>query len=111
MLKSDRDQLMNRMGQEGRNNFRQLLRGLIAQRKTSPESRVSPRELLEAHGGEFDADVRNAFQAIVTRDEMGPMQGQDAVDFTLKRAGSDEYVTLSSFKGRRPVALIFGSYT
>ena len=111
MLKADRDQLMNRMGQEGRNNFRRMLRELIAQRKTSPGSRVSPRELLEAHGGEFDADVRDALQAIVTRDEMGPREGETAVDFTLKRAGSDEHVTLSSFQGKRPVALIFGSYT
>ena len=111
MLKADRDQIMNRMGQEGRNNFRTLLRELIAQRKTTPGNRVSPRELLESHGKDFDPEVRDAFESIVTRDEMGPKEGQNAVDFTLKRTGSDEYVTLSSFKGRRPVALIFGSYT
>ncbi len=111
MLKADRDQIMNRMGQEGRHNFRLLLRELIAHRKTSPGRRVSPRELLESHGGELDADVRDALLAVVARDETGPKEGESAVDFTLKRMGSEEYVTLSSFKGKRPVALIFGSYT
>ena len=37
--------------------------------------------------------------------------GDPAPDFRLKRRGSQEWVALSSFKGTRPVALIFGSFT
>jgi len=36
--------------------------------------------------------------------------GEDAPDFTLKGL-NDETVTLSSFEGKKPVFLIFGSYT
>jgi hypothetical protein len=43
-------------------------------------------------------------------------EGEAAPDFTLpwlgaKPAGAGERLTLSSHFGRRPVALIFGSYT
>ena len=37
--------------------------------------------------------------------------GELAPDFTLKTLDGAEEVTLSSYKGQRPVALIFGSYT
>ena len=37
--------------------------------------------------------------------------GDEAPDFRLKRSGGAERIVLSSFRGRRPVALIFGSYT
>ncbi len=37
--------------------------------------------------------------------------GDMAADFTLKVIHSEKTVTLSNFKGIRPVALIFGSYT
>jgi len=38
-------------------------------------------------------------------------EGDPAPDFTLKKMDGDEEVTLSQFQGKRPVALIFGSYT
>ena len=38
-------------------------------------------------------------------------EGDTAPDFTLKQMDGKEAVTLSSFQGERPVALIFGSYT
>ncbi len=38
-------------------------------------------------------------------------EGDAAPDFTLKMMAGKETVTLSSFKDKRPVALIFGSYT
>lgn len=41
----------------------------------------------------------------------GAKEGTVAPDFTLKPTGGGKAVTLSSFRGRRPVALIFGSYT
>ena len=37
--------------------------------------------------------------------------GEMAADFNLKKMKSEERVRLSSFKGERPVALVFGSYT
>lgn len=37
--------------------------------------------------------------------------GDMAIDFELKKMKSDERVRLSSFRGKRPVALVFGSYT
>jgi ferric-dicitrate binding protein FerR (iron transport regulator) len=37
--------------------------------------------------------------------------GQVAPDFTLKTLDGKSEVTLSSFKDRRPVVLVFGSYT
>jgi hypothetical protein len=37
--------------------------------------------------------------------------GQPAPDFELKKLGSDQTFRLSTFAGREPVALIFGTYT
>jgi len=37
--------------------------------------------------------------------------GDPAPDFKLKTADGSREVTLSSFKGKRPVVLVFGSYT
>jgi hypothetical protein len=37
--------------------------------------------------------------------------GDPAPDFSLRVAKSGRKVRLSSFKGKRPVALVFGSYT
>ncbi len=37
--------------------------------------------------------------------------GDEAPDFTLKTLDESAEVTLSSYKGECPVALIFGSYT
>jgi peroxiredoxin len=37
--------------------------------------------------------------------------GDPAPDFALKRLDSDEVVRLSTFAGKKPVALIFGTYT
>jgi len=37
--------------------------------------------------------------------------GDEAPDFTLARQDRSGRVTLSSFRGRRPVVLVFGSYS
>jgi hypothetical protein len=37
--------------------------------------------------------------------------GDSAPDFSLPSLDSKDTVTLSSFRGRQPVALVFGSYT
>jgi peroxiredoxin len=41
----------------------------------------------------------------------GPAVGQDAPDFALKALHGEKTVKLSSFRGKKPVVLIFGSYT
>ena len=48
---------------------------------------------------------------LAERETLAPAIGADAPDFKLPRLGSTEQVQLSSFRGRKPVALIFGSYT
>jgi len=40
-----------------------------------------------------------------------PRVGDMAPDFTLYDIGGKNSVTLSSFRGKKPVALVFGSYT
>ena len=40
-----------------------------------------------------------------------PKAGDIAPDFTLSNISGTESVTLSDFRGKKPVALIFGSYT
>ena len=37
--------------------------------------------------------------------------GDMAPDFTLKTLDGDQTVKLGSFRGKKPVALVFGSYT
>ncbi|MBL8068459.1 MAG: hypothetical protein JNM28_08415 [Armatimonadetes bacterium] len=48
---------------------------------------------------------------IATQRAQTPQVGEFAPGFTLKRMGSKENVSLADFKGKRPVVLIFGSYT
>jgi hypothetical protein len=43
--------------------------------------------------------------------EGGVSQGDPAPDFTLRTLDRSTAVTLSSFRGQRPVVLVFGSYT
>jgi len=43
--------------------------------------------------------------------EGGPKVGTAAPDFTLKNLDGKGEVKLSSFRGKQPVVLIFGSYT
>ena len=67
--------------------------------------------MLDAVGADLKGLLRQAMKAVVVKDEMGPNVGEVPPDFNLKLVGSEERVRLSSFKGQRPVALIFGSYT
>jgi AhpC/TSA family/EF hand len=41
----------------------------------------------------------------------GPRVGQDAPDFTLATQDGKKQITLSDFRGKKPVVLIFGSFT
>jgi len=44
-------------------------------------------------------------------DDGAPKVGNDAPLFTLKTLNGERAVDLSKFKGKKPVCLIFGSYT
>ncbi len=111
MLKADRDQIMANMQDDDRKQFRQFITDYRAKRKAVSGGRMPAREILEAVGADLTEILRRAMEAVVVRDEMGPHVGDSPPDFKLKRTGSEERVRLSSFKGQRPVALIFGSYT
>ena len=43
--------------------------------------------------------------------KLAPKTGDLAPDFTLQDISGSESVTLSDFRGKKPVALVFGSYT
>ena len=44
-------------------------------------------------------------------DRVAPKAGDIAPDFTLSDVSGERSVTLSNFRGDKPVALIFGSFT
>ena len=111
MLKADRDQIMANLQDESRKRFRQFIDDYRTKRKESSGARVPAREMLDAVGADLSDQLRQAMEAVVARDEMGPHVGEVPQDFNLKRMGSEERVRLSGFKDQRPVALIFGSYT
>ena len=43
--------------------------------------------------------------------KLAPKAGDVAPDFTLYGISGTESITLSNFRGKKPVALVFGSYT
>ena len=47
----------------------------------------------------------------VKLDKKAPKTGDVAPDFTLFDVTGTQSVTLSDFRGQKPVALVFGSYT
>ncbi|MBD3183468.1 redoxin domain-containing protein [Candidatus Poribacteria bacterium] len=61
--------------------------------------------------GMVDKTEINKFIANRRRKEEGPGIGQEAPDFTLKTLDGEKTVTLSQYKGKKPVVLVFGSYT
>ena len=111
MLKADRDQIMENLSDDDWKQFRQFIDDYRAKRKVASGGQMPAREMLDAVGGDLTGILRQAMEAVVLRDEMGPNMGDVPPDFNLKRMGSEERVRLSSFKGQQPVALIFGSYT
>ena len=106
MLKAQRDRAISGLNDEHRQDLRRVVAAIQETR-----GRITARELLEGWQEELPAEVRAAAEAILVRDETGPRVGEEAPDFHLKRLGSEERVRLSDFRGRRPVALAFGSYT
>ena len=116
MLKAERDKLMSGLSAEDRQDLRRIIGAIKEARGGSPDApagagRITARELLEGWQEELASDVRAALEATLVRDETGPRVGELAPDFSLKRLGSEERVRLSDYRGRRSVALAFGSYT
>ena len=50
-------------------------------------------------------------QFLSERETHAPAVGADAPDFVLPGLDDNQRVQLSAFRGQKPVALIFGSYT
>ncbi|MDE2937827.1 MAG: hypothetical protein OXR67_02765 [Chloroflexota bacterium] len=116
MLKSQRDSVVSRLSTGDRQDMRQVIAAIKEARGGSPdmaaaEGRITAREILAGWQGELPDQVRSALEATLVRDETGPKVGDFPADFNLKRLGSKEWVRLSDFRGKRPVALAFGSYT
>ncbi len=77
------------------------------------DSRISPEELAKALA---HPEAVGELQRLLGVEAESVAEGDPAPDFTLARLGDvspgdAEHVTLSDYFGRRPVALIFGSYT
>ncbi len=111
MQKAQRDSVLAQLSQEDRQNFRKVLTEIKTQMKATSSQRIPARQILETCGDELPAGLREALEIIMSRDEMGPKIGETPPDFNLKRMGSTDRVRLSSFRGKSPVALVFGSYT
>ncbi len=54
---------------------------------------------------------REVMKRQLALNELAPKAGDLAPDFTLLDISGTESVTLSDFRGKKPVALIFGSFT
>ncbi|MHC4550178.1 MAG: EF-hand domain-containing protein [Planctomycetota bacterium] len=82
---------------------------------TDASLRLSKQELIVFFHARDDGDgvwqLRRRQGAAGARRPPGAPEGRPAPDFTLKNPEGRGPVTLSAFAGRRPVALIFGSYT
>ena len=116
MLKADRDRVPGNLQDVDQSNFRKFINDYQAKRKSTsteqkPVGEMPEREMLDAVDSDLTPTLLEAMKAVVARDEIGPQAGTVPPDFNLKRMGSEERVRLSSFKGQKAVALIFGSYT
>jgi len=111
MRKEERDRMMTSMSEEQRAEFRRLITALRSESKAISGRRVTVKELVESGKVAVPPQLHEVAEAVMERDDMGPKVGDPAPDFSLKRSESDERVRLSSFQGKQPVALVFGSYT
>lgn len=111
MQKAERDALINRMSSEERQTFSRIIQDWRARILATKDAPLTIRQLFDAQTEDLLSAVRQALAATVERDETGPLIGELPPDFTLKCLGTETSVTLSSFRGQRPVALVFGSYT
>lgn len=92
--------------------------GLTAAADADADGALSMEELIAFFRARDDGDEVWTFReprrertAAATEPQSGPRTGTLAPDFTLSSPDGDQTVTLSDFRGHKPVALIFGSYT
>ena len=112
MDKAERDRILSGLSQEETDTYRRILGEIRAEAKALPgEQIVLRKQVLAPRLDGLQGNVKLALTATAARDETGPKEGDVPPDFNLKRMGSEEKVSLSSFQGKRPVALVFGSYT
>ena len=111
MHKAERDHIMTRLSPAERDQFRRIIQDMRPHAKASSGHGVTARQVLLSQEDALPPPLRMALEAVVARDEVGPQVGEYPPDFSLKRLDSDARVRLSDFRGQRPVALVFGSYT
>ena len=111
MIKAERDQIMRSMGQEERNLYRNILREVRAEARKSSAPKTTPMAVWKSRASQYSLQLQDVVDAVFRRDDMGPNEEEAPPDFDLKRLGSEERVRLSGFKGKRAVAMAFGSYT
>ena len=111
MIKAERDKIMSNMGRDERTQYRDILREVRAEARKFPAGKTTPTKVWRSQASQYPPKLQEVVGAVFQRDEMGPNEGETPPDFDLKRLGTEERVKLSSFKGRRPVVMAFGSYT
>lgn len=67
--------------------------------------------MMDWFAGKTVADREQGYALIEERRHNHPMVGDESPDFELQTYDGRESVRLSSFRGVRPVVLIFGSLT
>ena len=73
--------------------------------------RIDPIEAADIFAGETIRNREAGLRLIRGRASRAPKVGQTAPDFELKTADGKQTIRLSSFRGNKPVVLIFGSHT
>jgi len=67
--------------------------------------------MVDSFAGRTVKDDRDGYALLKAREHNHPKIGENAPDFELDRYDGSGRVRLSSFRGDRPVVLIFGSLT
>lgn len=75
------------------------------------ETPAEPPKKNSAHAGKSVSGAKMGQDLIMARFGNAPKVGDVAPDFKLERADGKGPVRLYDFRGKRPVALVFGSYT
>ena len=86
-----------------------LVLALLAPAQEEAPAREKPKE--DPYAGKTVKNARDGMGLIRERARNLPKVGEPAPDFMLKTPDGKRSVQLSSFRGKRPVVLVFGSYT
>ena len=110
MDKTERDKVMSTMSNDVRAAFGQMMQEINSEAKSSGGPR-SKQDILAERKNDCSEELQTRLDAVMRRNAMGPNEGEVPPNFNLRRMGTGERVELSSFKGKKPVALVFGRYT